>query len=120
MASDDIVINLKILSMVKENQKLCVNNGTLTVETDNKSLLVSLKRWMNGHNRTNTMNFLKNLVSTSISLNDQKLIEPLKEALLGLNALAITYANDTVVVATIRVLEKKIKEFVQIDNKEDG
>lgn len=112
MNHDDTIISLKIVGMIKEGQKVSISNGYLKIESCSHGLYISIKRWINNDNRHNTLGYIKNLINIAISSNDELLKEPLRDCLSGLNALSVTYSNDTMVTATIKFLEDKIRTYI--------
>ena len=43
---DQILTSLKIISMIKEGQKVCVRNGLLTLEPESTGIRVAFRRWI--------------------------------------------------------------------------
>lgn len=71
LTTDEIKLNLKTLSMVKEYDKLCINNNL--IEIDNTT---SLKRTLNsiiwkGYTRKDVINFILHLTDESLKLSDK-------------------------------------------------
>jgi len=112
MNHDETIISLKIVGMIKEGQKVSISNGYLKIEPCSHGLYVSIKRWINNDNRHNTMGYIKNLINNAISTKDGLLIQPLMDCLPGLNALCVTYSTDTMVTATVKLLEHKIGTYI--------
>ena len=121
---NDITSKLKFLSKVQKNQKINVSGmfvqlvGTMT----------SVRRFMQSESRTNTLNFVDNIVNTSITLIDnynskmsssQKLIitniiNDLISVKGGLRNLKYTYSDDIMFGSNIdtylQLIDVKMKE----------
>lgn len=111
MIVDDTIISLKIVGMIKEGQKVSITNGYLKIEPSSHGLITSIRRWINNDNRYNTLGYIQNLINNAIDSGDSSYNTHLLNCLPGLNALSITYREDTRVAATIRFLEEKIKSY---------
>ena len=61
---DNIILDLQIIKQIKENDKLALIKelGTQTISVDNYSYLSPLSRWYYGYNRTNTIEYLEQLI----------------------------------------------------------
>ena len=57
---DSIVTNLKIISIIQINEKLCIHKGHLQIDRD--STIQPLKRWFNRDSREVILNFIKELI----------------------------------------------------------
>jgi hypothetical protein len=118
--SDDIVdhllTSLKVISMIKEGQKVCVRNGHLTLETQSTGIITSIKRFIHGDSRNATIHYIKSVVHNSITVSKtyknqesvDKIITGLKEALIGVDRLRVTYSDDATVSATLQILYNRI------------
>jgi len=114
---DQILTSLKIISMIKEGQKVCVRNGLLSLEPTSTGLHVAVRRWINNDSRQSTLSYIKNVVNNALDvcnmLTDHdiiaKIIKSLNECSTGLGSLAVTYEMDVPIVATIQVMQDRIK-----------
>lgn len=113
---DDIIIPLRIISMIKEGQKVSIHNGLLTIDTNSKGFLSAVKRWFNNDNRIATVYYVKNIVDNALHVKDARVFESLSYALNGINALTVTYSCDFTTVAKLKVIEEKIKEHLRTNN----
>ena len=113
LSLDDIIINLKIISKIKENDKMIVNNRTMTVDTRN---IIGLRRWWSSDSREITIEYItKVLQQTFIYLknNDNLNVkQELKNALTGLDNLRTTYRLDNVISSKIDILVDKINPVI--------
>ena len=121
---DHLLTSLKVISMIKEGQKVCVRNGHLSLEVQSTGVLTSLRRWIHSDNRQTTVSYIKSVVQNAIAVtkthnNDTsitKLFKGLDEAITGINSLTVTYMNDATVAATLQVLKDRIQtELKMID-----
>ena len=118
-AVDQILTSLKVISMIKEGQKVKVRNGLLDLETQSSGLKVGIKRWLNNDNRHTTLLYVKNSVNNAIgtlklnSEHDDKIRQYLLDSINGLNALEITYGNDASITASLQVLQERIKTEIK-------
>ena len=140
---DDLILDLNILSKLKANQKLCIVDNKLCIDS---KYLKSITRYLNDDSRVNTINYLeqlyKKLTNDLESLiktfnNDKKddylretntnilisLNHYLKLSLVGINNLIQTYINDEVIKSRIELLindielkNRKISELLIIKN----
>lgn len=114
---DQILTSLKIISMIKEGQKVCVRNGLLSLEPKSTGIHVALRRWINNDSRQSTLAYIKNVVNNALNvcniLTDsdtiEKLVQALTESSNGLCNLIVTYESDIPIVATIQVMQDRIK-----------
>ena len=113
---DHLLTSLKVISMIKEGQKVCVRNGHLTLEVQSTGVVTSLRRWINRDSRQTTVHYIKSVIQNSISvsktsrnqLSTGKLVLGMDEALIGINSLVVTYTDDATVSATLQVLRDRI------------
>ena len=111
---DDILTSLKIISSIKEGQKVCVRNGLLVLEINSTGVIPAVKRFIYGDNRELTVRYVKNVVHNAVSVikhvkNPEEVITALAEAILGLKRLEVTYSTDIATVSTIQVLVERIE-----------
>jgi hypothetical protein len=119
---DQVLTSLKVISMIKEGQKVCVRNGLLDLEPKSTGLYVALKRWLNSDNRHTTIMYIKNVVNNALEISklytDEKISEALVECLTGLSSLLVTYGTDASVTATIQVIQNRIKKELGLLEKD--
>jgi len=69
-----IFINLKILSYIKEYDKLLLTiDENNIVEIDNAGITQPLRRWWNGRTRTETLSFLNDFINETFTIIDETL-----------------------------------------------
>ncbi len=116
---DQILTSLKVISMIKEGQKVKVRNGLLDLEPISSGFRVAVKRWMYNDNRHTTILYIKNVIANAMEIilikHDQsdKLERALIDCITGLGALAVTYGEDASVTATLHVLQERIKSKIK-------
>ena len=118
---DQILTSLKIISMIKEGQKVCVRNGLLSLEIKSSGIRVAFRRWVNNDNRNTTISYVKNVINNALDIinihTDHKTILKIKKSLIecitGLSRLAVTYDSDAGVTATISVMQDRIRTHTE-------
>lgn len=116
---DQILTSLKVISMIKEGQKVKVRNGLLDLEPMSSGFSVAVRRWMHNDNRHTTILYIKNVIANAMEIilikHDQsdKLERAIIDCITGLGALAVTYGEDASVTATLHVLQERIKSKIR-------
>ena len=128
---EDNLLNLKIISKIKENDKLSSQEKIIRI--DPPSLLQGVYRWMNAEGRNITLDKLTDIVNESMEITEgllrrekelkdneyldlqennsqifQNFIIELTNSLLGLENLKKTYCDDISVMSQLDILLKKI------------
>jgi hypothetical protein len=120
---DSIITNLKIISIIQINEKLCVHKGHLQIDKDNS--LQGIKRWFNRDSRDVILNFIKELIrNINYLFNKVKTLDREEQLWIvtrvlcdmdsmenGLNNLKTTYSYDPVTSVTIDNIIIKIREY---------
>jgi len=114
---DHLLTSLKVISMIKEGQKVCVRNGHLSLEVQSTGVITSFRRWINRDNRQTTVCYIKSVVHNALSItkthNNEmsvyKVVKGLEESVTGINSLTVTYMDDATVSATLQVLRDRIQ-----------
>jgi len=73
-----IFINLKIISNIKEYDKLLTLQENDIIEIDNAGLTQPLRRWWNGRSRNETIEFLNIFISETFIIIDETLTKEIK------------------------------------------
>merc|ERR1711907_739193 len=110
---DNILLKLNIISQLKENDKLVVNNNDFKIDNNN---LQFVKRWYYSENRENTLNKLNELMDTTVKFIDdnhinkilRRILFSLKSSINGINYLKLTYKNDVNIITKIDLLIENI------------
>ena len=131
---DENILNLKIISKIKENDKLLANKSLL--EIDSPHLFQSVNRWYNKENRNITIDKLNNILEGTFkitkillekeknnkeekSLEDnnsqifQNLILEMKNSLVGIENLKKTYSEDILVSSQLDLLISKLSSRIE-------
>jgi hypothetical protein len=126
MDLDKLLVDLHVISQLKEQDKLGIVNlpGKQNVVIHSGRLwLQGFHRWMEGSSRTLVIEYLRSLValverhSEILSIDDPRtklmrknLKRALESAVTGLECLATTYADDQNMVAELNVTRQKLIE----------
>lgn len=127
----ELLTNLKLLSHVKQHDKLTCDNKNDSVCIDSRYYLQGIRRWICGDTRTETINFIDKLVVSaeylsenlilSKNVDDKHNLKILTEDLIssknGLNNLKITYFDDKLFVSRVENYIEKIKLRIDKNNK---
>ena len=117
---DQVLTSLRVISMIKEGQKVCIRNGFLTLEIKSTGMSTAMRRWINNDSRHNTLRYIKNIISNALDISVihsvtetiGKLSTALTDCLTGLGCLTVTYNDDASVTATIEVMCDRIKTHI--------
>lgn len=131
MDIDSVLVDLSVVSQLKDNDKLGVNNLPGKQELviySGKMWLQGPYRWYCGSNRSEVIEYLHILVqkvqkhselfSEPVTEKTKVLRENLKKKILssleGINNLQTTYSTDNHVVAQLQLLQEKLSESSKI------
>ena len=134
------ILNLKILSKIKEHDKLCTNDTIIKI--DSHSIFQGMTRWINSEGRGVTLERLKEIIDNTLDITEklldsekikkdynskdleennsqifQKFIIEMTNSLLGLENLKKTYGEDILIASQIDILLKKITIRIEIMTK---
>ena len=110
---DNIITNLKILSLVNKDDKLCIRKGHLQI--DKASYFRFIKRYYYSDSRYSTIEFLKNIINNIKGIKEIKQIiseDSLHKIEIGINNLQISYSNDPIIIAILDNLLNKLKKNI--------
>ena len=119
---DDVILNLKILSKIKEKEKLIISNKLFNIDKRYGQFIV---RYLNDDNRQDTLKHLNLILLHAFKIiddrkynNEQKksLVEDLKKGISGLSCLKFTYKDDEVLCSQLDLLISKIKDKIKENN----
>jgi hypothetical protein len=74
MSIDQIIINLKIIALIKKHEKLSIreHDKSLIIDGKNNFLYIqSIKRWYNEDNRKKTMDYIEKIIHKTFEWMDQ-------------------------------------------------
>ena len=122
---DTILLNLKMLSQIKANDKLYTDEGQIKIDTP--TIMQGITRWMNDYSRTKTMDDLDHLINKTLEYvnenikkaerteednrNCQKILVEVSKSLTGIQNLKITYNDDTFIQSRLDVINEKTHEI---------
>ena len=116
---DFIITNLKILGMVKVNEKISLHKGHLQIRN---SPFDFLQRWLCKDSRDTLIFFIQDLIKkiSKLLIQDQNdffyysissILNEIEKVYTGLNNLKITYNNDSVTVVRIENIITHFKDI---------
>lgn len=114
---EDVILNLKMISKIKQNNKLVIINKTLHVD---QRLLQPVFRWYTADNRYDTINFITSVIKNALDdtlhvkhpvFDVDKMKEELLSTIQGLENLSATYKLDNLIVSKIDILIDKINKI---------
>jgi hypothetical protein len=119
---DATITNLKIISAVQKNGRLCIRKGQLSLEKDDHFQII--RRWVNKDSRDLALVHIKNTINNAIKLSKgiiqnqiqtdlrqwtlDKLLEEMQNCQGGLTNLKTTYNDDYSFKATLDVLGERL------------
>ena len=118
---DIIITNLKVISQLKLNEKLCIRKGHLFIDTSSNYQF--LKRWFYRDSRDMILLFIKDLIRSISNLFDKlncyddnqsilkKILVEMENAKTGLINLRMTYSGDAVMVVKFENVSLKFCEL---------
>ena len=121
---DNIITNLKIISLVKIDEKLSIRKGHLQI--DNSSNFQFLKRWFNRDSRDFILLFIKDLIRNISALFERihtyknkewilsRVFMEMEQATIGLDNLKTTYSTDAVMVVKF---QNVITKFIELKDQ---
>ena len=136
---DQLLLDLKILSQIKKNDKICTNNDQLSI--DNPRIFQGFSRWFYNNSRDSTMEYIEttlhstlyftNLILTNESIspdssshlpnqkfhdNNSELLKKFYLEMLhsveGLKNLKATYEQDITIASRIQLVIDKLEERI--------
>lgn len=110
----EVILNLKLISKIKQNEKMVVINKILRVD---QRPFQTIFRWYTADNRLDTLHFIEFVVNSAFSCldssddtvyKDDVIKKELLNILTGLDNLKATYKLDNFIVSKIDILNEKI------------
>ena len=110
----EVILNLKLISKIKQNEKMVVINKILRVD---QRPFQTIFRWYTADNRLDTLHFIEFVVNSAFSClgssddnvyKDDVIKKELLNILAGLDNLKATYKLDNFIVSKIDILNEKI------------
>ncbi len=120
---DDVLTNLRVVGMIKKNQKLCIRKGRLSVDIDDT--IQPVRRWLYSDSRESIIAMIKNTIQSAIRLSKDiqkdsvdvdmkewtmhRIDEELRSCELGLENMRTTYHEDSTYIAMLDTLIERLK-----------
>ena len=124
MTTIDLFTDLEVLGMLKQDDKLCIRDGRISIEKKSHPIKLAMRRWINNDGRRITIMQINTIINQSLQTCKENKNKPwitsqfhkhFKNVLVGLENMKITYKDDSAVVARLNVigalLEEEIKEI---------
>lgn len=122
---ENILLNLKMISLIKADDKLYLEDGLLKIDTP--TIMQGISRWINDYSRLKTMddidllinetnkyvdtNFNKQERSEEDNRECQQILVEVTKSVSGIQNLKITYRDDTFIQSKLDVINEKILEI---------
>lgn len=141
--NEKVLLNLKILSDVKENDKLYLDDETNVLAIDKNYYLQSVVRAYYGQSRDKTINFINELVNQATHILEttmkadspaknaddvclkednihlvQRFVKELNNSTKGIDNLRITYRADTTTTSSLNLIVEKINIILDKVNRQ--
>jgi len=125
MSLSDLFTDLEVLSMIKENDKICVREGHIAIEQKSHPAKIALRRWYHHDSRRTMIMEINKIITQSLStckeLQNEKektwTLEQFKKHFSGIKNgllnLQRTYHDDATIVARLNVLNDMLEEEVK-------
>jgi hypothetical protein len=125
--TENLMTSLKVLSQVKQNQKVATSEEVIRIE-DQNAWFQSFRRWYNSESRDKNIESISRVVDTAFSqlellqkkhstASNQvflvRLQQELKNASSGLTNLRTTYEDDSVTRSRIDLLIERIEDTLE-------
>ena len=126
---DQVLANLKVISMVQEGARLRLIAGQLSI--DYPSPVQPIRRWFYGDSRSIMLNHVRGVIHNALNIVKiehmvldkdrtwivKKIIESLLKAKNGIQNLMNTYQHDAVVFCALEVLTDKIINCTSLEER---
>ena len=125
---DTTFLNLKIISEIRENDKLYIENNLLKI--DHPFFLQGIVRWYHNYSRSETMKYIENIINNINIIYDniisekdnntnkeydnilQRLLVEINLANKGLSNLKLTYKNDVYIKSKLDIIIDKFNTII--------
>ena len=118
VSSDMLLVQLKIISQIRPNEKVCSRGVLLRVDDSGRAQW--LRRWWEGEGREDNVRAITRVIDNTIRLVNSGTAEwlnaDLELAAGGVRNLLVTYRDDSVITAKLLVLLQKISRCVSGDS----
>lgn len=116
---EDVILNLKMISKIKQNDKMIVVNKVINVDY---RYIPFIQRWITSDSRNDTIYFIELVVDKAIEYIDihdeesstifdkSNIIKCLLSCIQGIDNLSVTYKLDNLLVSKTDMLKEKIQK----------
>ena len=131
MNNDKILLNLRIISKIKKNEKIYLNQAGEIIIEKNYFIYTGVKRWIFSHNRRQVidavklniykgLDYVNSISNTNMEknyiINIQIYNNELKNSINGIKSLINTYRSDNTLVSDLELLKDKVERHLQYYN----
>lgn len=117
----DVFTELEILSMVGENDKICIRDGRIAIERKGHPITVAVRRWLHNDSRKGMITEVGNIINRAISMSKEanddwvkfQFYVHFKKVVDGLDNIKKTYFDDSSVVARLNVVIMMLDEIIK-------
>jgi len=122
---DNILLNLKMISLIKPQDKLYLEDGLVKIDTP--TIMQGINRWINDYSRLKTMDHIECLINATCRFVEnnfnktdrteednrecQKILVEVSKSITGIQNLKITYTDDTFIQSKLDVIGENISEI---------
>ena len=115
---DELLTSLRVVSMIKEGQKVRVRDGLVFLEPNSSGIVTGFRRWINRDNRVTTIRYIRSIINQGIIFYEKNKSETLKagltDAIKGIDSLCITYGEDATTIASLAIIKEKIHLTISV------
>ena len=121
MTTSDLFTELEVLSMIQEDDKLCIRDGHISIEKRNHPFKVAIRRFFNNDGRRLTLMQINSIISKALHTCSEVRNDPdgswkleqfsilFRNVIVGLENLKKTYSDDSAIVARLKVIIELLK-----------
>ena len=123
----DLLTDLEVLSMIKEDDKICIRDGHIAIEQKGNKVQIAIRRYINHDSRRSMIMEVNRIITQSLQVcNEQRsdvdkqwameqFYKHFQNIIEGIQNLKKTYFSDSFIVArlnvTIEMLHEEIKKL---------
>jgi hypothetical protein len=122
---EEVILNVKMISKIKQDEKMVVQNKILNVDSRSFS---SVRRWWTSDSREDTIYFIIIIMNKAFDyLSDESydeniytksaIMKELCNSIPGLENLGATYKLDNLLISKIDIIKEKIYKYCSVSGK---
>tara|TARA_B100001758_G_C18414538_1_gene618454 strand:- start:104 stop:475 length:372 start_codon:yes stop_codon:yes gene_type:complete len=119
MNENDIIINLKVISSIKPNNRLNTSDNYLNIETDT-IIPHAIKRWLRKDDRNESINRIEQVINEGLNIQSQVVELNIKNSITGLENFKKTYSKCVTTIARINTIIEKVKNKYNIEDHSES